>query len=217
MLASCCAHVRMLLTAGGSGQSLRKKTGTKERRPNNYFIQRNCCTKKGGSEGLNGSLCSCVGPVVDIQMRSKLFRREKFVLSAVWPVLGSTANSGQRDLLFCTSVYDAVFVVRPSCNFRDGTLLKGWNDSDMSLFAELPYMDSYLYGLLHLVPADYITSMETSVLEHLLNESKLMKGGSQIYLGFASMWSILKSYDRLVFVSEVSQLCYGGVFRAVSF
>lgn len=165
----------------------------------------------------HGSLCSCVGPVVDIQMRSKLFRTEKFVLSAVSPVLGS---SSQRDLLFCTSVYDAVFVVRPSCNLRDGTLLKGWNLQQISLFAELPYMDSYVLALVHLVPADYIQRMDSKVFSDLLNEflSKLMKGATYItVLGFASMCSILVSYDTLVLLAEVSQLCYGGVIRAVSF
>lgn len=164
-------------------------------------------------------------------MRSKLFRTEKFVLSAVSPVLGFHSTNHFEcsclcscNLLFCTSVYDAVFVVRPSCNFRDGTLVKGWNDSDISSVCSLPYMDSYLLGLVHLVPADYITSMDSCVFSDLLNEySKLMKVGGissilcSCILGFASMWSILKSYDRLVLVSEVSQLCYGGVFRAVSF
>lgn len=158
----------------------------------------------------NGSLSSCVGPVVDIQMRPNLFCHEKLVLSAVKPVLGLS-----RDLFF-PSIYDAVFVIRPSVIFRDGTHISGLSEAHLAFFSSIPFNDSYLSAVLHLVPASYSTCMDSSVYSSIFNETQSMNE-NEVLLGFASMWSLLKSYPQMLLVAEVSQLCYGGILRAVSF
>jgi hypothetical protein len=114
----------------------------------------------------HGTICSCVGPVIDVQMKTKVFYREKCMISQ----MGAFANNapynqltitpmGPRDVFF-PSVYDALLVIRPSCNFRDGTHIEAPNQSPttqahLKYCTELPFHDSYLMGLIHLCCADY--------------------------------------------------------------
>lgn len=61
----------------------------------------------------HGCVCSCLGPIIDAQMKCKVFYKEKFMIIQIRPVLLVV-----RDV-FLPSVYDALLVIRPSCNFRD--------------------------------------------------------------------------------------------------
>jgi hypothetical protein len=65
-----------------------------------------------------------------------------------------TATASLRDV-FLPTVYDALLVIRPSCNFRHGTVIKNYIGNQAQYFAQLPFNDSYLMGLIHLCCADY--------------------------------------------------------------
>mmetsp|Transcript_28900 Transcript_28900/g.65363 ORF Transcript_28900/g.65363 Transcript_28900/m.65363 type:complete len:736 (-) Transcript_28900:8-2215(-) len=155
----------------------------------------------------HGCVCSCVGPVIDVQMKCKVFYREKFMMTQLRPVL-----SVVRDV-FLPSVYDALLVIRPSCNFRDGTVVKNCMANFGQYFVELPFNDSYLFGLIHLIPADYKSTLH-SFYSSMCKEVCDMNT-RDIVLGFASVFLFVKSYANFL-VAELSQLCYGGVLRAIA-
>jgi len=96
-----------------------------------------------------GCVCSCLGPVLDVQIKSKVFYREKFMMTQIRPVL-----SISRDV-FLPSVYDALLVIRPSTHFRDGSVLQNYTASFRQYFRELPFHDAYLFAMIHLIPANY--------------------------------------------------------------
>merc|ERR1711963_376843 len=124
-----------------------------------------------------------------------------------------------RDL-FLPSIYDALFLIRPSLNFRDGTVVKNCMVDFTQYLTELPFNHSYLFALIHLIPADYKSTLDTSVFQTSLLE---IGDGCTSILGFASLFLLVKSYGNGVgnespesLPCEVSQLCYGGVLRAVA-
>jgi len=156
----------------------------------------------------HGCVCSCVGPVIDVQMKSKVFYREKFMMTQIRPVLSVVI----RDV-FLPSVYDALLVIRPSSNFRDGTAIKNCMAYFGQYFVELPFNDGYLFALIHLVPSQYHNRL------HFLFDEMCKEvcdiNARDIIMGFASVFLFIKSYANCL-VGELSQLCYGGVLRAVA-
>ena len=155
----------------------------------------------------HGYLSSCVGPVVDVQMKAKIFSREKFMMTQIRPVL-----SVARDI-FLPSVYDALIIIRPSANFRDGTVVKNSMSTFSQYFVEMPFNDSYFFALIHLIPADYKSTLQ-SFYSSLAEEVEDMNG-RDIVLGFASVFLFVKAYANCL-VAEVSQLSYGGVLRGIA-
>jgi hypothetical protein len=129
------------------------------------------------------------------------------MMTQIRPVL-----SVVRDV-FLPSVYDALLVIRPSCNFRDGTVVKNCMANFGQYFVELPFNDSYLFGLVHLIPADYKSTLR-SFYSSMCREVCDMNT-RDIVLGFASVFLFVKSYANFL-VAELSQLCYGGVLRAIA-
>jgi len=129
------------------------------------------------------------------------------MMTQIRPVL-----SVVRDV-FLPSVYDALLVIRPSCNFRDGTVVKNCMANFGQYFVELPFNDSYLFGLVHLIPADYKSTLH-SFYSSMCKEVCDMNT-RDIVLGFASVFLFVKSYANFL-VAELSQLCYGGVLRAIA-
>jgi F-type H+-transporting ATPase subunit beta len=103
---------------------------------------------------------------------------------------------------------------------------------------ELPFNHSYLFALIHLIPADYKSTLDTSIWQTSLLEAGVQvvsgstssslkvvgsQSGSPSILGFASLFLLVRSYGNGVgsespesIPCEVSQLCYGGVLRAVA-
>jgi len=151
----------------------------------------------------HGCVCACVGPVVDLQLSNDLFATEKCMLTLIRPVLT------MRDV-FLPSVYDSILITRPSCHFRDGSVVNNCMVPLISYCAELPFNDSYLFALLHLIPAKYSLVLGWhSMLSHPQQELALISG-------FASVFVLVKSYSNSL-VGELSQLCYGGVLRAIAF
>ena len=136
-----------------------------------------------------------------------------------------------RDL-FLPSVYDALFLIRPSLNFRDGRVIKNYTANFRQYFIELPFNHGYLFGLIHLIPADYRSTLDTSVWWTSLLEcgiagqmplkDQLVRRCTSI-LGFAPVFLFIKSYGDGVgnespesLPCEVSQLCYKGVLRRIA-
>jgi len=171
----------------------------------------------------HGTICSCVGPVIDVQMKSKVFYKEKFMITQVRSIL-QRHQTNPAGFALLPSVYDALLVIRPSCNFRDGTVIKNYiGSSEAQYFAELPFNDSYLMGLLHLCCADYRSEYHgTFVIPSVCSELADMDLGSSptpggivpSVMGFASVFLLVKSYSNCL-AAELSG-CYKGVFRAIA-
>ena len=127
-----------------------------------------------------------------------------------------------RDL-FLPSVYDALFLIRPSLNFRDGRVIKNYTANFRQYFIELPFNHGYLFGLIHLIPADYRSTLDTSVWWTSLLEAGMQASRCTSILGFAPVFLFIKSYGDGVgnespesLPCEVSQLCYKGVLRRIA-
>ena len=65
--------------------------------------------------------------------------------------------SGYKDV-FLPSVYDALLLTRPTCDFRDGRLITSSNFTQYLI--ELAFNDSYLFAMMHLIPADYTETLD---------------------------------------------------------
>lgn len=140
-------------------------------------------------------VCSCVGPVVDVKGQSDLFYRERYMANIL--------ASGYKDV-FLPSVYDALLLTRPTCDFRDGRLITSPNFTQY--LAELPFNDSYLFAMMHLIPADYteaLDSLSGPIAKH------------DVILPLAALFLLVKPYANIL-VLEISQLCYGALLRTVA-
>ena len=153
----------------------------------------------------HGCLCSSVGPIIDAQMKVKVFYKEKFMIIEIRPVLLLLRH------LFLPSIYDTLLVIRPGCNFRDARVIKNYTANFRQYFIELPFNHGYLFGLIHVIPADYRSTLDTSVWW-----TSLLEAGSLIILGFAPVFLFIKSYGPESLPCEVSQLCYKGVLRRIA-
>ena len=129
-----------------------------------------------------------------------------------------------RDL-FLPSVYDALFLIRPSLNFRDGRVIKNYTANFRQYFIELPFNHGYFFAVIHLIPADYRSRLDTSSKRSMPEGATVSRSGeeSAILLGFAPVFLFIKSYGDGVpnespesLACEVSQLCYKGVLRRIA-
>ena len=171
----------------------------------------------------HGTICSCVGPMIDAQMKSKVFYKEKFMIIQIRPVLQRYQTNPAGSALL-PSVYDALLVIRPSCNFRDGRVIKNYTrSSEAQYFIELPFNDGYLVGLLHLCCANYrsryhgtfvIPSMCSELGDINLSSSPILRRIIPSVVGFAPVFLFIKSYPSCL-VAELSG-CYKGVFRTIA-
>ena len=142
-------------------------------------------------------------------MKCKLFYKEKFIAGA----LGALS-------LFLPSVYDALIVIRPTCNFRDSRVIKNYGANQAEYYVELPFNDSYLLALVHLCCVNYNKSLCSYTFYYgglLIAMCKEVCDINErgIMLGFASVFLFIKCYGSFL-VAELSQLCYRGVFRAIA-
>ena len=104
-------------------------------------------------------------------------------------------------------VYDALLVIRRRCNFRDGRVIKNYTANFRQYFIELAFNDGYLFGLIHLIPANYRSTLPLWE-EHLHCIDDIING-------FAPVFLFIKSYASCL-VGELSQLCYKGVLRTIA-
>ena len=119
-----------------------------------------------------------------------------------------------RDV-FLPSVYDAFLVIRPSCNFRDGRVIKNYTANFRQYFIELPFNDGYLFGLIHLIPANYRSTMKLHSFYSSMLQEVCDINVRDIILGFAPVFLFIKSYASTL-IAELSQLCYKGVLRTIA-
>lgn len=158
-------------------------------------------------------VCACAGPVLDLQLSAAARRPPKLLASILTPVF-------QPPALYLPSVYDAVLVLRPSACFRDGLVLGARDGRALSLsFSAAAGHDDLFAGLLQLVPAAYAASAVMPLV--FAPAPGGQQRGSQRapapagLFGFASQLLLLKSYAACL-PSELSQLCYRAVLRAVA-
>jgi len=143
-------------------------------------------------------LCSCVGPIVDVQIKSDLFYTERYMIRQMESNL-----SGYKDV-FLPSVYDALLLNRATCDFRDGRLVRNYAVNFTQYFAELPFNDSSLFAMMHLIPADYRERLDS-----------LLSCDSNDDLEMASLFLLVKSYANIL-VLEISQVHYKALLRTVA-
>ena len=82
------------------------------------------------------------------------------------------------------------------------------------MLIELAFNDGYLFGLLHLIVANYRSAYKT-FYKHMWREVNLTCFGPDIVLGFSAVFLFIKSYSSCL-VAEISQLCYKGVLRTIA-
>jgi len=143
----------------------------------------------------HGCVCCCVGPVIDVKLKLKVFLFEHVLVSQLIYVYPMSKD------MFLPSIYDALVVTRPSCNFRDGAVVT----NVMLAFGD----DSYLSGVIHLISVNY------SVMYKVMCHQSNIMGRQDFILEFAAVFLFLKSYASCL-VAELSQLCYKGVLRAIA-
>lgn len=146
---------------------------------------------------------ACLGPVVDVQFEKLSCIMERNISQYV------TRVKGLETELFIPCIYDAMVVVRPSINFRDGLVVKNRMVDFTSFIAELPYNENLFMGLIHVLPGNY-----SSIMDNLSLEIEDMTRTS-IVAGVSSLFILSRAYASSV-TAEVSQLCRGGICRAIA-
>jgi len=77
----------------------------------------------------------------------------------------------------------------------------------VSFAYELPFHDSYLFGMVHLLPLNYLNLSHITITKINREVTDIHVRG--IILGFASLFLLIKSYANWL-TAELSQLCYDG-------
>jgi hypothetical protein len=155
-----------------------------------------------------GLVYSCVGPIIDIKIKCNVLRVPKVSSNCLKLIL--TINSD----LFLSCVYDSILLFRPKCNFRDGTIIQNYNVKFVNFFVDAQLTTSSVLSILNICCANYAKSYSFHFYKELFMELREMRSGS-IVLGFISSFLFLKPYANNL-VSEISQLCYGGILRSIS-
>ncbi len=118
--------------------------------------------------------------------------------------MSSLLELGYKDV-FLPSVYDTLLLTRPLCDFRDGRLITSSNSTQYLI--ELAFNDSYLFAMMHLIPADYTERLDCllrSIAQH------------DVILPLAALFLLIKSYASIPTL-EISQLCYKALLRTIAF
>jgi len=185
----------------------------------------------------HGYVTACLGPVVDVQLASDVYSSERSVYRRVRQGLAESGTPGQktsyigRDMFYPT-VYDSITIVRPCVCFREGITMANSMSNFHSFIDQIPYNDTYLLAVTHLIPGAYGTQldipagMEWTSREHngcgIMEESYSRSEPTlapnhriDLVLGFTSLYLLVKSYQNSL-VAEVSQQMYGGILRCIS-
>mmetsp|Transcript_69745 Transcript_69745/g.175665 ORF Transcript_69745/g.175665 Transcript_69745/m.175665 type:complete len:757 (-) Transcript_69745:15-2285(-) len=159
----------------------------------------------------HGCVCACVGPVLDVQLQGSFSQQHSKILD----VLQSTATSLDiKRYIFVPSVYDSILVIRPSINIRDGSSASNTIVDHGTYMTQLPFNESAVLSLTHLIPSDYDSELSSSYLRISYDELYAMATEDSL-IGFTSAFMLSKSYQNFL-VAEISQLCFGGLLRAVA-
>lgn len=151
-------------------------------------------------------LCSCVGPIVDVQIKSDLFYTERYMIRQMPSHL-----KGYKDV-FLPSVYDALLLIRATCDFRDGRLIRNYAVNLTQYLIELAFNDGHLFAIMHLIPADYTA-------DWMCFSSFYYRPGSRYDfndLQMASLFLLIKSYASIPTL-EINQVHYKALLRTIAF
>ena len=177
-----------------------------------------CCRDKSHFRSLvfsnHGSVSSCLGPIIDAQYKCKVFYKEKFMIIQIRPLLQQLEGVE----IYFPSVYDALLVITPSWNFRDGRQIKNYSANFRQYVNTLPFNDGYLLPVIHLIPANYRLTLDNNSAFYtapIANEVVCDRLVGDIILGFAAVFLFIKSYSSSL-VAELTQLCYKGVLRTIA-
>ena len=186
----------------------------------------------------NGLASACVGPTIDVQLHTSETKHTTDIHNALLAI--------KTDYLYFTltltpSVYDALVVIRPSILLQDSSsALNFLGDNTHHIFS-LPINSSSWLSLIGLgVSFRALNCIEDStpseVISKVPHSSVSMRYSSDLttfltvfnrdffginrcveetVLGFTTVFFMSKSYSNFL-VCEASQLCFGGVIRAVS-
>ena len=110
--------------------------------------------------------------------------------------------------MFLPSVYDALVVTRPSTHFRDGIVVTNRMLEFSEYFVELPYNESYLLGIIHLLSANYfIGYKDISKQNNYIYQRNVIGGFTAVFIFIKSSideWACLcfiKSYASCLVAS----------------
>ena len=159
----------------------------------------------------HGCVCSCVGPVIDARYpKYNLFYKEKFILMII---IQSPQCDTVRDLCL-PSVYDAFLVIRGSCSFRDGRVIKNPMANCQQHLIQLAFNDRYLSALIHLIPTNYSETLHTwKSCDDWLYQFRAV--ADRASLGLLSVFLLMKSYASCL-LGELSQLCDKAILRRIA-
>ena len=113
----------------------------------------------------HGYAASCLGPVVDIQLLSDVYREDRSVHSRVRErvfyseITGQKATYVGRDILYPT-VYDSITIVRPSISFREGITVANCMTHFHAFILDIPYHEAYLLAATHLILIVYGSNLQ---------------------------------------------------------
>jgi len=158
----------------------------------------------------HGSVCACVGPVIDVQQTSKLLLSRELLskMASVEPHISSNSYA------FVPCVLDSIIIFRAAINFRDGSSCTWEPHKACEYMTQLPFNDSLLLALVHLLPGLYDLELSSKYFSLVSDEIQSM-AAEEALSGYSAVFLLAKSYANFL-VCEISQLCYGGILRSVA-
>jgi F-type H+-transporting ATPase subunit beta len=177
----------------------------------------------------HGYVTSCLGPVVDVQLATNVYKENRKVYRKIqdnYKINAATTPSEyiSRDI-FYPSVYDSITVIRPSVCFREGITMDNCMSSFYTFLKNLPYQESYILATTHLIPAEYDTIIESPKTNERMGISgeATIRGDQSLapstkvdlVIGFAALYMTGRQYSNSL-VAEVSQQMYGGILRCIA-
>ena len=84
------------------------------------------------------------------------------------------------------------------------------SDKVMSYLSALPYNDSLMLALCHLIPRSYESHLSQPIYEEVEDLAQ-----NSMLNGFGASFTLTAAYSNIL-VSEISQLCYKGIIRVIA-
>lgn len=115
---------------------------------------------------LHGFLSSCIGPIIDVQIRSTTFRKEKYITNCFY---FTESRYSYLQQLYLPTIYDALLLNRFTSQFRNSIVINNPNQS--RYYVTLSYHDNYIFGIFHLCCTNYWINHYSRVFLDLLQSS----------------------------------------------
>jgi hypothetical protein len=184
----------------------------------------------------HGYVTSCLGPVVDIQLSSDVYREDRSVYSRIRDAIAGSETAGQKTIyigrdIFYPTVYDSITIVRPSVSFREGITMANCMTRFHTFILDIPYHETYLLAATHLIPVAYGSNLQIradmewagtghsfGLLEEAYSRTERTLAPNHridLILGFTTLYLLVRTYGNSL-VAEVSQQMYGGILRCIS-